>query len=279
MEEVRNVITEDNTTLFVCSGMQNHKQKFREAQGGVYGSFQSCIRTNDLELVGDGSHLTHFVMLGNFSFSGPSYSHSAEMWHAIMTDFSIASRCKIHVHPTRDDHRRLWQKFGYDTVDDESCEWSDGEVGGNCCEVYLDDLEIGNLVNPLEHSTDVGFGWERLVQVLEGKSRVDETSLFDQTMPPIVRDHVRTIRIMMENGIFPGNKGREYVCRRLLRRVVRSGVKFGTGFADWIEDEKELLVKRLKAAKKAWKRHQEKNESWWWDTFGILPEEMELLSS
>lgn len=32
--------------------------------------------------------------------------------------------------------------------------------------MYIDDIEIGNIVNPLGHSIDCGFGLERLVQVM-----------------------------------------------------------------------------------------------------------------
>jgi len=131
----------------------------------------------------------------------------------------------------------------------------------------------------LGHSTDVGFGLERLVQVLENVPRVDETSLFDQSLHPILRDHGRTLRLMRDNGIVPGNKGREYVCRRLLRRSLRySSDNFGIGILDWLQSEKDLLQKRLISAKKAWKKHKDKPPEWWWDTFGILADEMELLS-
>src|SRR5580658_9182607 len=75
-----NVIPKDKTTLFVCSGMQQVKDRFETPDGSKYGSIQSCVRTNDLELVGDGSHLTYFEMIGNFSFGGNDYELSVELW-------------------------------------------------------------------------------------------------------------------------------------------------------------------------------------------------------
>lgn len=277
LHEHRGVIPDDDTTLFVCSGMQQLKPKFKTADGTTYGSLQSCIRTNDIDLIGDGSHLTSFVMVGNFSFNGPSYEHSVEMWTAILGDlfnWDAPAMIDLHVHPDRDDHRKLWDSRGFVVLDNPECVWSDGDIGGHCCEVYYDALEIGNLVNPLGHSTDVGFGLERLLQVLEGKGRVDETSLFDQSLHPVVRDHSRTLRLMRENGITPGNKGREYVCRRLLRRMMRYTDGVGTGVCDWITDERELLAKRLVTARKLWRKHQGKPPEWWWDTCGVFPEEV-----
>ena len=47
--------------------------RLRSPDGSAYGSLQCCVRTNDLDLVGDGTHLTSFGMLGNFSFNGPEY--------------------------------------------------------------------------------------------------------------------------------------------------------------------------------------------------------------
>jgi hypothetical protein len=163
-------------------------------------------------------------------------------------------------------------------VPDESCVWSDGQIGGHCCEVFCNGLEVGNLVNPLGHSTDVGFGWERLHQVVEGKTRVDQTSLFDSRLPPIVSDHRRTISIMRENGIEPGNKGQSYVCRRLLRRILRhltGDEKFE--FDDWLHHERVLREQSLQRGRRLWRKHREKPPEFWWETFGILPEEIELL--
>jgi alanyl-tRNA synthetase len=257
--------------------MQCVRHRFHEQDGGRHGSLQSCVRMDDIKLVGDGTHLTHFEMLGNFSFGNSDYHMSVELWHSILTDLRITETC-IHFHPTQINHRRLWEKLGYSTKPDDSCVWSDGKIGGYCCEVYVGHLEIGNLVNPLGISTDVGFGWERILQIVEGKQRVDHTSVFDQSLHPIVSDHSRTLSLMRENGIDPGNKGRNYVCRRLLRRLlplINSSNRFE--FDDWIKSETELREKSLQQGRRVWRRHKNRPVEFWWETFGVLPEEIELL--
>lgn len=270
LNENRNIIPDDDTTLFVCSGMQKFKSLFNNPDGTVQGSLQSCIRTNDLDSVGDGHHLTSFTMIGNFSFEGPEYEVSTKMWSDILSDLQINSI--IHVHPEREDHKNLWLKLGHQVVYDKDCVWSDGNIGGYCCEVYHKELEIGNLVNTLDKSTDVGFGLERMLKVIENKP-VDETCLFDVNLPPIVRDHVRTLLLMRENGIVPGNKGRNYVCRKLLRKILNQ-VSEINGLNDWFDEERKLLDDRVTKAKKALKKHKNKSPEWWWDTFGVFLEEI-----
>jgi alanyl-tRNA synthetase len=238
---------------------------------------QSCIRTDDLDLVGDGSHLTYFEMLGNFSFGGNDYEVSIDLWDSILDDLQIDG-IEVHVHPSQSQHKDLWIERGFPVVPDESCVWSDGVIGGYCCELFVGKLEIGNLVNPLGHSTDVGFGWERLYQIIEGKTRIDQTSLFDQGLHPIVSDHSRTLSILQENGIEPGKKGRQYICRRLLRKMLRIGVDFNQfPFSDWLVEEQFLRDQCIKRGRRQWRKHKGKPNQFWWETFGILPEEIHLL--
>lgn len=250
------------------------KKRFHNPDGGKHGSLQSCIRTNDLNLVGDGSHLTYFEMLGNFSFGGDDYESSIDLWDSILRDLLIPVT-EIHVHPTQSHHEEMWKHRGYEVVHDDSCQWSDGEIGGYCCEVFCNDLEVGNLVNPQGHSVDVGFGWERMHQIVEGKKYVHDTSLFNQQSHPIVRDHSRTLTIMKKNGIIPGGKGRGFVCRRLLRRMFPylSGESFD--FQDWIEEEKELQKRKLGLIRRVWRRHLDKSPDFWWNTYGVLPEDLD----
>lgn len=265
----KNIVPKDITTNFVCSGMQQVKDKF--GHGGRYCSLQSCIRTNDIELVGDGTHLTYFEMLGSFSFGGNEYEQFVELYHSIIEDLGVKITY-VTFHPTRPDHEKLWLSRGYKTKPDEQCTWTDGNIGGNCCELFVGDIEIGNLVNPLGSCVDVGFGFERLLQVMEQKPRVDETSLFDLSQHPIVRDHKRTLESFRQNGIEPGPKGRSFICRKIVRRVL--DLTNDIGFNDWFESERMLRDDKIKNVKKHWKKFKDRDDKFWFDTFGVLPEEI-----
>jgi alanyl-tRNA synthetase len=257
--------SEDQSTYFMCSGMQRCKNRFREPDCTSLSSMQSCIRTNDIEQVGDGTHLTYFQMLGNFSFKGIEYQQSVEMWDEIVKTLGIEIT-SVHVHP-ESFHHSLWRKLKYTVIDDVDCVWSDGDIGGYCCELYNDSLG---------HSTDVGFGWERMVQVIEGKSRVDETSLFDQRLSPVCRDHVRTLESLWHNGIEPYNKGRGYVVRKLLRRILNEKLT-GMLFQPWLDQEYGHVDRKLEKGRKFKEKYKNMTDEWWWDSFGITPDERKLL--
>ncbi|MEX0747540.1 MAG: alanine--tRNA ligase, partial [Rhodothermales bacterium] len=116
--------------------------------------------------------------------------------------------------------------------------------------------EPGGLLDPLKAKhVDTGMGFERLVAVLQGKSSNYDTDLFApilqamaelspreeirgyddiETADPgereryriamrVIADHVRTIAFAVAEGVTPGNVGRSYVIRRILRRAVRFG--------------------------------------------------------
>lgn len=282
--EVRtDIIPEDNTTLFICSGMQVVKDRFKNPDGSKWGSVQPCIRTNDIDLVGDGTHLTSFTMVGNFHFGG-DYAASCEMWDRIVRDLGIREKGIVTVrsHP-ESNHRDFWDSLNYFVSNDTDCIWSDGEIGGYCSEFDFkgrspqgSQLEIGNLVNTLGHSVDVGFGLERLVQVVEGKMHVHENSLFPK-MYPILADHSRTVELFWHNGIEPGNKKHYYVCRQLIRRMLRYITDEKFVFQDWIDSERHLRDKAIKAASKLWRKNKDKSPEWWWETCGVLPCDMEIV--
>lgn len=104
------------------------------------------------------------------------------------------------------------------------------------------DFEI---LGPLPRKNiDTGMGVERVAFVLQGVHNVYETDLLrpvidtvaaraprpygnhgtpdDDVRYRIIADHSRTAAILIGDGVSPGNDGRGYVLRRLLRRVIRS---------------------------------------------------------
>ncbi len=73
------LVPDDPSVLLTTAGMQQFKLHFtgdRNAQEDFHSlsvaSCQKSFRTSDIDEVGDGSHLTFFEMLGNFSFGGPA---------------------------------------------------------------------------------------------------------------------------------------------------------------------------------------------------------------
>ncbi|EHI13481.1 alanine--tRNA ligase [Mycolicibacterium thermoresistibile] len=100
------------------------------------------------------------------------------------------------------------------------------------------------ILGPLPRKNiDTGMGIERVACLLQGVDNVYETDLIrpvidlvaglaprgygqgshsDDVRYRIIADHSRTAAILIGDGVTPGNDGRGYVLRRLLRRVIRS---------------------------------------------------------
>ena len=136
--------------------MQPLKSRFQFPDTTSYGNIQYCVRTNDIDLVGDGTHLTFFEMVGSFGFGTNKYEDHVDLWTTIVRDLELPIH-HVDVHPLSP-HRPLWEKRGFVVVDNTECVWSDGTVGGYCSELFTPDgLEVGNLVNPMTYSIDVGF--------------------------------------------------------------------------------------------------------------------------
>jgi alanyl-tRNA synthetase len=135
MEICKNIIPTDDSTLFICSGMQELKPKFNNPDGTTHSSIQSCIRTNDLDSIGNGTHLSSFDMIGNFSFAATPYKKSCEMWLEITTELCIEP-VFVTYHPDKEDHCEIWQSLGVSTIQSEDCIWSDGSIGGYCTEMF-----------------------------------------------------------------------------------------------------------------------------------------------
>jgi len=117
-------------------------------------------------------------------------------------------------------------------------------------------IEIWNLVfmqfnrdasgemNPLpKPSVDTGMGLERIAAVLQGVHSNYEIDLFQALIHAaadtlgvadreasslrVIADHIRSCAFLVVDGVLPGNEGRGYVLRRILRRAIRHGNKLG----------------------------------------------------
>jgi len=71
IDEEVSMLSKDPSTLFVVAGMQPQKEFLmgkENPKGTRLVSAQRCLRTNDIDGIGDERHLTNFIMMGHFSF-------------------------------------------------------------------------------------------------------------------------------------------------------------------------------------------------------------------
>ena len=107
---------------------------------------------------------------------------------------------------------------------------------------YYRDREGNDVLLP-KKNIDTGLGLERTVQILQGKNNVYETDIFGPLIDlvanragltyglreetdraiRVVAEHGRSASFLISDGVVPGNTGRGYV----LRRVIRRGMLFG----------------------------------------------------
>jgi alanyl-tRNA synthetase len=106
------------------------------------------------------------------------------------------------------------------------------------------DRDAKGVLTPLpKPCVDTGMGLERIAAVLQGKHSNYEIDLFQdliraaaretgrqQLKNPslnVIADHIRACAFLIVDGVIPGNEGRGYVLRRIVRRAIRHGYKLG----------------------------------------------------
>ncbi|MGY0020873.1 alanine--tRNA ligase-related protein [Streptomyces sp. YJ-C3] len=233
---------------------------------------QRCLRTTDVDEVGDPTHLTVFEMLGTWSLGDYEGPQSLVWGYELLTEGLGVDPGLIHATVFGGDEQvgpdtdslRVWQEFGVPvelTVEDNW--WSNGPTGpcGPDSEIFVwtgdtpprstptrDDrwvevwnhvmmrhrrLPDGSLVPLPQRNIDTGLGLERLASLLQGKNSVFECDVFtpwrdlvpslwdlDEPSLRIVCDHLRSAIVVIGDGVRPGNTGRDYVLRRLVRRAL-----------------------------------------------------------
>ena len=113
--------------------------------------------------------------------------------------------------------------------------------------MQFDQAADGTLTPLPKPSIDTGMGMERITTVLQGVDANYDTDLFqpiirriqellghdDATMRErivsyrVIADHIRALAFLISDGILPGNEGRSYVLRLILRRAARHGRLLG----------------------------------------------------
>ena len=113
--------------------------------------------------------------------------------------------------------------------------------------VQYDMDETGNLTPLPKGSIDTGMGLERIASISQGVTNVFETDLFKPLVergaelagvepsasPAVTRalrtmaEHARGASFLIMDGVLPGNDGRDYVLRRIIRRAVQQAVAIG----------------------------------------------------
>ena len=107
---------------------------------------------------------------------------------------------------------------------------------------YNRDTE-GNLTPLPKPSVDTGMGLERLAAVIQGVHSNYDIDLFRGLIRAaaevtgtqdlaskslrVIADHIRSCAFLITDGVLPGNEGRGYVLRRIIRRAIRHGYHLG----------------------------------------------------
>src|SRR3954451_10486534 len=251
------LIPSDRSVLFTTAGIQPLVPYFGGAphpRGRRLVNAPRCLRTVDIDEVGDDPHLTGFEMLGNWSLGDygkrESLAWTLELLVEVLElDFD---RLTFTVFPGDDEAYDRWVQLGVppdriSALDDNW--WGPPGPHGPCgpdSEVFYDGMEIANNVfitheqtpdgelRPLaQRNVDVGMGFERILSVLQGVDSVYETDLFDLPATTraerIVADHLRSAEWLIEAGVMPANTGQGYVLRRLIRCAARLVPELPTG--------------------------------------------------
>ena len=128
--------------------------------------------------------------------------------------------------------------------------------------------DAGGALTPLPAAcVDTGMGLERVTAVVQGKLNNYDTDLFSPLIAAtatlagvtyganpatdislrVIADHLRATTFLVSDGVLPGNEGRGYVLRKIMRRALRHGRKLGLDqpfLAGLVSD----LVSRMQSA-------------------------------
>ncbi len=279
--------------------------------------YQKCIRTGDIEEVGDPSHLTCFEMLGNWSLGDYFKKESIAFSYEFLTSekwlnldprkISVTVFAGDESAPRDEEAAGYWKengipedKIAYLPASDNW--WAAGPTGpcgpdteifywvgeglppegsnkgtdsANWMEIWnnvfmqYNRAEDGSLSKLPKQNVDTGMGLERTNCILQGKTSVYLTEVFQPIIEKIdslasytygsdaekdksvriIADHIRASVFILgdQRGVTPSNLGAGYVLRRIIRRAVRHGKKLGIE-ASFLSKLAEVVVENFKNA-------------------------------
>jgi len=214
----------DPSVLFTTAGMQQFKKYYlnpelaeKELGSKNIVTIQKCVRTGDIDEVGDNTHLTFFEMLGNFSFGGYGRKEAIEYAYEFITKEMGLEISYVTIYegsknvPKDQESKNIWKNiYANLIIKEEGADvfWGPTGDSGPCgptTEIYCknasnEDVEIWNIVineyfcngsrekldkgeASLEKlpvlGIDTGMGFERLISIVQKKESVYDTDLFN----------------------------------------------------------------------------------------------------
>lgn len=261
------VLSPDHTTLFCTSGMHHFKKQFSDlSYYNTNSNIQSCLRLNDLDEIGDGTHYLVFHMLGLFSFRQWSVPKTIDFWMSFLESIDLLPH-HVTIHPDKmDEWKSFYSNYNVEIKEDLECVWKDGSIGGYCTEFYHNDVEIGNIVNTLGTCIDVGFGGERILN-LKGLLPTSTT----------VEILTETIQSLLNDSVVLSNNQHGYILKKLITLLI-----YNRGYLDHpyyfqlFNQQKEKWQFYLSNYQKD--KFKTKSNSWWLDTHGINLDKTDIIS-
>lgn len=223
----------------------------------TFSNIQKCLRLNDLNKIGDGTHYLTFQMIGLFSFQEWTLQKSVDFMWDFLKKIGITPDY-VTIHPDKlNEWNYLYSNYDVIIKSDSECIWSDGNISGYCTEFYKNDIEIGNIVNTLGKSIDIGFGLERLLTVLD----IHETHSKLEILENCVLD-------LIKSGIILGHNKQGYILKKLITECILQGSVIEHEYFNSIKNNmRESYLKYLKNKDKV--KYKHKDVLFWKDTFGI----------
>jgi alanyl-tRNA synthetase len=137
-------------------------------------------------------------------------------------------------------------------------------------------LSPNNLVPLPQTHVDTGMGFERVVSVIQGvkgnyatdllsplldkvqqlSGQTDAERMADLTPYRVIADHVRAAAFLIADGVNPGNIGRNYICRMIIRRAARFARKLNL-FNPFMAKVAEIVINNYGNAYPELKRSQQ----------------------